>query len=369
QDDRRDEQWDRAKSEYEQAIKLDPINMDARKGLKDVEREIETKQFIDRAKQRIDVGQDEDGVELYLKVDADSIYFPRAQAEIHRLASLLTRRYVEKCHGAVKSGDPSSIVESCGHYLNLTCNIRADEEVLKQVRTAEKKLGPKLKGEPWSCSSSYSWVSQDTSAQAASLDSRIAKKYPDQRLAENVRIYANGQAKEALTGLDNLKEVPAEAHNPDLAKLVSNIELAYGFYADGVSSLQVNDVRNARAHWQNLFDADKQIMPDGFQSELVTQARQQLSHEYLKLGQGLFNQERYVEAFQQYQQGFQVLPGDTDIQQAIRDLEQVAYKIVGNPKDCQQLRDVLNMTVGDPSPSLAHKQAIAIGKQNKCRGF
>lgn len=365
QDERREENWERSRKEYQEAVQLDPINLDARKGLKEVEKEILMKQTVDRAKQRVDVGQDEEGVELFLKIDPSSIYYPRAQAEIERLASLLVRRYLELCHTATHAEDQQGIVDGCGHYLNLICNSRADEDTLKRVRAAEKKLGAKLK-EPWSCPASYAhWGIGGNNTQAASLESRIAEKYPDARLAENVRIYANGQARAAIQGLLNLKENPEEKHNPDVDKLSSSIGLAYGAYTDGVSSLETGDIRAARDHWNLLFDTDKVIMPAGFTGQLATQARQQLANQYLKLGQQMFQQERYVEAYKDWDQGFQIVPTDA-LQQGFIALEHEAEKIVNDPHSCKDLKDVLSMT---RDTSFSHKKAVDIGKQQGCKGF
>jgi ABC transport system ATP-binding/permease protein len=365
QDERREEDWERSLKEYQEAIRLDPINMDARKGSKEVEKEIQMKQYIDRAKQRVDVGQDEEGVEIFLKIEPSSTYYPRAQAEIERLASLLVRRYLEECHTATHAEDQQGIADGCGHYLNLICNSRADEETLKRVRAAEKKLGSKLK-EPWSCPASYAhWGLQGNSTQAASLDSRITAKYPDPRLAENVRIYANGQARAALHGLQDLKEVAAESHNPDVDKLASSIGLAYGAYTDGVSSLETGDIRTARERWNLLFDTDKIIMPDGFTGDLATQARQLLAKQYLKMGQQMFQQERYVEAYKDWDEGFKIVPTDA-LQQGFVSLELEAEKIVNDPRSCKDLKDVLSMTRDN---SFSHKKAVDIGKQQGCKGF
>ncbi len=365
QQERREESWERSRKDYQEAIKLDPINLEARKGLKEVEKEIEMSLIVDRAKQRVDVGQDEEGVELFLKVEPSSTYYPRAQAEIERLASLLERRYLEQCHTAARSEDQQGIVDGCGHYLNLVCNSQADEETLKKVRAAEKKLGAKIK-EPWSCPSSYaSWGIGANNTQAASLEARINAKYPDQRLAETVKVYANGQARNAIQELANLKLNPEESHNPDLDKLSSSIGLAYGAYNEGVSSLGTGDILKARESWKLLFDTDKVIMPDGFTGQLATDARQQLATQYLKLGTQMFQQERYVEAYKDWDEGFKIVPTDA-LQQGFVSLELEAAKIVNDPRGCKDLKDVLAMT---RETSFSHKKAIEIGKQQGCHGF
>jgi pSer/pThr/pTyr-binding forkhead associated (FHA) protein/tetratricopeptide (TPR) repeat protein len=365
QDERREESWERSLKEYQEAIRLDPINLDARKGLKEVEREIQMKQTFDRAKQRVDVGQDEEGVDLYLKIETSSTYYPRAQAEVERLAALLVRRYLEICHTATHAEDQQGIVDSCGHYLNLICNSKPDTDTLKLVRTAEKKLGAKIK-EPWACPSSYaSWGIGGNNTSAETLDAKIAVKYPDVRLAEIVRIYANGQAHNAIQGLTNLKENEQEKHNPDVDKLSSSIGLAYGAYQDGVSSLETGDIRTAKDHWNLLFETDKIIMPDGFSSELANQARQLLAAQYLKLGEQMFQQERWVEAYKDWDEGFKIVNTDK-LQQGFIRLEHEAEKIVNDPHSCTDLKNALSMTRDN---SFSHKKALDIGKQQGCKGF
>ncbi|MHB1845043.1 MAG: FHA domain-containing protein [Deltaproteobacteria bacterium] len=366
QDARRDEQWDRALAAYKEGMRLDPINRDARKGLKEVEAEIQMKQFFDRARQRIDVGQDEEGVELYLKIDPSSTYYPRAQAEVQRVASLLVRRYLEQCHTAIHYEDTQGVVDGCGHYLNLICNSRADEPILLVVRKAERKLGAKVKI-PWACPAGYAhWAIQTGTTQEASLASRIAEKYPDPRLAETVRIYANGQARAALNSLRNLKEVPAEKHNPAVDQLLRSIELAYGAYTDGVSSLETGDGRNSQQQWQLLFDTDKGIMPEGFASEMANQARQQLATWYFKQGQKLFQQERLEEAYKEWNLGSQVAPGDSDLQQGFISLEHEAEQILSNASSCADVKKALAITRAAPE-SLIHKRARAQAQHSKCR--
>ncbi len=364
QDDRRDEQWERAQGAYQEAIKLDPINRDARKGLKEVEREIQMKQFFDRAKQRIDVGQDEEGVELYLKIDPSSSYYPRAQAEVQRVASLLERRYLEQCHTAVHYADSQGIVEGCGHYLNLICNSHADEATLTALRKAEHRLGAKAPP-PWSCPESYAhWAVQTGNGEEASVASRISAKYPDPRLAEIVRIYANGQARASLNNLRNLVELPAEKHNPAVKQLLDAIGLALGAYTDGVANLETGDGRGAQQQWQLLFDTDKTIMPDGFASDMANQARQQLAGWYYKQGQQMFVQGRLEDAYKQWNFGLKIRPDDTEILQGIISLDHEAEKIVANASNCGDLRKIVAITRDD---SYSHKRAVELGKHNRCK--
>ncbi len=365
QDERRDEHWEKALKEYQEAIRLDPINMDARKGLKEVEAEIRMKQLIDQAKQRIDVGQEEEGVNLYIQVDSSSTYFPRAQAEIQRLAALLVRRYLERCHTAQHVGDPAAIDDACGHYLNIVCNCQADAATLKVLRNAEKKLGAKLK-EPWSCPPSFkAWSCSGQRNDTEALDELITRQYPDPKVAEDIRIYAAGQARDALTGLKNLTDVPGRAHNASYDKLMNDIGLAAGEYTAIHAALDNDDIQEARKQGNLLFDTDKQIMPAGHESALATQARQAIAHFYYSQGQKDFQQERYPEAFQQYSQGAQVLPGDKDINQGFIDLESKAQGLLEQIQNCQDVQNIVSMTVAG---SLSNKRAKEIGRQNHCKG-
>jgi hypothetical protein len=148
--------------------------------------------------------------------------------------------------------------------------------------------------------------------------------------------------------------------------LTSSIGLAYGAYTDGLSSLETGDIRSARDHWNLLFDTDKTIMPEGFPGALATEARQSLATQYYKLGQQMFQQERYAEAYKDWDLGIQIVPGDADLLQGVISLEHEAEKLANDPRNCSDLRNVLAMTRDN---SFSHKKALDIGKQQHCKGF
>ena len=247
---RRDERWDRAKAAYQAALSQDPVNTEARKGIREVQTEIEMKQAFDRARQRVDVGQDEEGVEIYLQIGASSIYYPRARAEVHRLAELLKRRYEEKCRESTKDGDQLGVLQGCTRYMNLVCNSPPVDEVrLKAIRTAEQKLGAKNKNPPWICPSTYAnWFSDDSVQATNSIEQRIAAKYRRPQISQIVRIYASGQSRQALNMIATLKLTSAFAHDAEFDKVQHLMDLATGAYNEGISALGQGDWRRPRSN-------------------------------------------------------------------------------------------------------------------------
>ena len=365
QNARRDERWEHALQAYQEALAQDPVNPDARKGIREVKDEIEMKITFDKARQRVDVGQDEEGVEIYLRISASSIYYPRARAEVHRLADLLKRRYDEQCRQSQREGDQQGTLLSCSHYLNLVCNSVLDEARLKAVRAAEQKLGAKNKNPAWSCPpTSARWFSDDAIATSGSLGQRIGLKYKNQQLAQIVRIYANGQPRQAMNMMGTLKLSPAEAHDPELDRLQKQIELAYGAYNDGVSALGTGDWRTAKRQWDTFLEIDKQILPQGDESTLATDARNQLAKQFFKMGNDLFIQTRFEDAYRTWDQGFAINPNDNDINQGFILLEDQANKLVTEGSSCADLVQALNIT---RATSFNHKRATQIAREHKCR--
>ena len=361
---RRDERWEPALAAYQAARAFDPVNDDARKGIKDVEIEMQMRQLFDRARQRVDIGQYEEGVELYLQISSGSIYYPRARAEVHRLADMLLRRFADQCQSAQRDGDVRGVAQSCGRYLNLVCNSHVDDAKLRLLRAAEKKLGAKNKEPRWVCPPTYArWFSEVSTNQATSVEQRIGTKYKNARVAEAVRIYANGQARAALVRLAAIKEAPADAHDPELIEALRQVELAYGAYMDGVSALETGDVRATQQHWKLFWDADKQIMPDGDQSALADQARTQLAKEFYRTGQQLFQQVRLADAYRVWEQGAAVQPGDNDLAQGFITLENTAAKYTTADSSCQDLALALQIT---RATSFNHKRAVQLGQDHKC---
>ncbi len=364
---RRDERWDRAKAAYQSALSQDPVNAEARKGIKDVQAEIEMKQAFDRARQRVDVGQDEEGVEVYLQIAPTSIYYPRARAEVHRLAEMLKRRYEELCRETMKAGDQQGILQGCTRYLNLVCNSTVDEVRLKAVRTAEQKLGAKNRSPPWSCPPTYArWFADDTVQASNSLEQRIAAKYKNPQIALIVRIYANGEPRQALNRISTLKLTPAEAHDVELDKLQRQMELASGAYNDGISALQTGDWRAAKRQWEQFWEYDKEMLPEGDASKLAYDARARLGKQFYKLGLRYFQRQQLEEAASMWQAGLAANPGDADIQNGIIGLEHAADPFVADDASCAQLAVALKITKSEP-PSLNHKRALAMFKDHECR--
>jgi tetratricopeptide (TPR) repeat protein len=313
----------------------------------------------------VDVGQDEEGVEIYLQINADSIYYPRARAEVHRLADLLKRRYDEQCHQAQRDSDNQGILASCTRYLNLVCNSVLDQTRLKLVRAAEQKLGAKNRSPPWSCPATYArWFSEDAIASTSSLSQRIGQKYKNPGLAEAVRLYANGQSRQAMNRLSALKVTPAEAHNAELDQVLRQIELADGAYHEGVSALGTGDWRTAQRQWSSLFDIDKQILPEGDASALADDARTQLAKQFYKMGQQQFQQGRLEDAYATWDQGFQINQGNADLMTGFIALEQEATKRVSDDASCDDLGLVLKIT---RPTSLSHKKAMRLAKERQCQ--
>ena len=261
-DDRRDELWEKAREFLPAGVALDPLNLEARKGIKQVEAELKMKELFERAKQRVDLGQDEEGVEYYLQIGSDSSYYPRARAEVHSLTVLLKRRYDERCHTAEHAMDFEGIVQGCGHYLNLVCNGQIDKEKLGWVRTAEGKLGARLRGGPWSCPQSYAhWFNDESVGENVSLEQQIHGKYRNPKLAEAVKLYAQGQARTAFNRLQALKDTPAESRESRAAQALVTLDRAYGQYSEGVASLQAGDLRGARKHWTDSSASTNRLCP------------------------------------------------------------------------------------------------------------
>jgi hypothetical protein len=82
------------------------------------------------------------------------------------------------------------------------------------------------------------------------------------------------------------------------------------------------------------------------------------------MGNDLFIQTRFEDAYRTWDQGFAINPNDNDINQGFILLEDQANKLVTEGSSCADLVQALNIT---RATSFNHKRATQIAQEHKCR--
>ena len=175
-------------------------------------------------------------------------------------------------------------------------------------------------------------------------------------------MYANGQARAAQRQLGNLADSPGEAHDPELGALTRKVQEAIGGYNDGVAVL-ATDIKAAERHWTAFWAADKEIMPPGDQSALAEEAHTELGKQYYKMGKDMFDHSRLVDAYQTWDHGDQMHPGDTDLQQGFFSLEHSADELLQGSPTCDRISNAVHIT---RPTSFNHKRATALLRDKGC---
>ena len=78
--------WARAIDACQKVLVADPINIDARKLKKLAEKEVAQKKIYEGARHLLDLGEFQEAMQEYLKIDSDSFYWRLARSEFRRAA-------------------------------------------------------------------------------------------------------------------------------------------------------------------------------------------------------------------------------------------------------------------------------------------
>jgi pSer/pThr/pTyr-binding forkhead associated (FHA) protein len=344
----------------QQAIDSDPIAPAPRKILAQAKREqIAQKLFAD-ASTKAQVGREEEALQMFARLDAQSRFFPRARIKAKEVAQNLLRQHSTACKMAAARAQLETVVDVCGRALDLKCQMQDVEgdPMRKSVHQASARLGRR---DSWTCPADLGPLFREEAAAAeqggeATLvgDRALRARYPDAAIFEAVSQYARGETANALRSLTGGPAARGKTAqlSRDVAEQIRTVD---GRFREGQTAVLRGELARADEIWSDALKADAALMPPGATSFMGQQMRTTLGQAHAKIGDERLAKAQYSSAYDEYMKGLALQPADAHLLDSLARLEKVAEGLLAGGS-CDQIQTASRITRADP-PSPAHAQA------------
>jgi ABC transport system ATP-binding/permease protein len=356
--------WARAIDACQKVLVADPINIDARKLKKLSEKEVAQKKIYEGAKHLLDLGEYQDAMQEYLKIDSDSFYYRLARSEFRQAAPSAMKNFGDLCLTESKGSDSEKAWADCkkmmdvGYYLGFEGTAQ-----LTKLKQTFEELERRFKGkDDWTPRRDYERFLKETTmvqADRAERNEEIKKMYPDPEIAEAVIKYASDpnlgmQALQRYIGKGGKNEAEAK-------QVYLHMENATGSHQTGYERMLQFDLKGASSPFHAQLEADAQVMPKGFDSDLSKLTRRDISEKFAARSKELFQEGRLPDSFDNCQGGAEFQLGNPSVLECFSDLEDKAKALVD--QGCEGAKKASAITRSD-SPT--HKKAEKAIKDNGC---
>lgn len=348
--------WDKALSEAESLLAIDPISNEARQVQRTARREQDFQRLFEEGKSKQALSQDTVAIDLLMKIAPDSTYYRRARMEVQKLAAALIPRYRDECRDFSRLRKLDSAREACSRYLGLTCHERVDADAERWLRQAEAKSAQ----ESWRCPSKLAHWFREVEPQGDLLRGSLEQRYPEPEIGSAMALFAlEGKTKQAIEKLKKLRaDRRMEKHHALVDTLLAQLLLIDGKYSDGQSLYMQDRIKEADQEWQIAMDADARVMPPGMHSSVVREIRRSLGQGHARQGKVHSERRQWKLAFEAFKRGLDADPSHLEIRQGLFVLESEANKILDGDPSCPDLTEVLAMTLETSAAHQAAKKAL-----------
>lgn len=211
------------------------------------------------------------------------------------------------------------------------------------------------------------WSSPEAGGSEAPLDpdqqeAQLAKVYDDRGLQRIAEVYASGDLANAIKRADAVARAPKTAKKQEAKEMAARLREIQTKY-DRVRTEVANDPAQAWAHLMEFKKLEREVLPEGLKSYLTSELEQTIATAYAERGQAMFDQSRLESAFQAWDSGYQLSPGNPRVLAGLKKLEEIAEKAVeeaelaaqrGEKDACDRWRRITRITRSDTE---AHKRA------------
>jgi pSer/pThr/pTyr-binding forkhead associated (FHA) protein len=343
--------WDRAIQKCDDVLKLDPINVEARKAKKLAEKESAQKKIYDEGHHLVSLGQDEEAMDVFTKLETESIYFRPARAEFIRSAPIAANRAAGVCLTYYKNLEYDRAWPSCKVYGNVSCYLGFSGE--DKFKPAFDEVKARNKGkDDWVCPEAYKRFLGGIKVDDLEKDRQTAikKMYADPDIAMAVinfsTDYIKGQA--AIQ-----RYLGKGGKDPALAKkLQQAMDTAFSMHQSGYERILKNDLKGAGVSYKAALETDAKIMPKDWPSNQSKAMRYELSDKYADISKIDFEHNRFPEAYQTCAAGYEFSTSNPAILECLSTLENKATQLLAG--GCSDVKMVLKMSRPE---SLVNKNA------------
>lgn len=292
----------------ERLIAFDPIHLEARRAMRQAERELSFRAAYDQAVALFESGREEEALGRLFAIPPGGPTHARARLLAGRIAKDVAGRARADCLGFSRMGHLREAEDRCRIHLDLSCHQQVDESIVETLRWVEARLRPV---KPWSCPAErIAWWGETTKEEerapvAGEIDGRAA--------AAIDRWMAGGQAEVAL---EALRKSDADA----LAPWIDAIRISEARLREGQSALLAGRLDEAEAALADAARAEAAVLPEGARSTRLRDAFRSLAQAWLVEGQGFAERRQWDEAARAFRRGLAADPHSFELQQALRRL-------------------------------------------------
>jgi pSer/pThr/pTyr-binding forkhead associated (FHA) protein len=380
-------QWEKAEQACDQALNIDPINVEANSLIKRIKVEKEAFGYFSAAEKALIRLREEEALDLLQKIPEESQYFRRAKIKVRDALEMVKTKALDECKRYLRDSQYSAAVPQCDRYMGFWCatvprediepplgftmvlegKVRASkrewqpkDKLFVQFLIARKKLNPAA--EPWKCPESK-FVTEDPTGPKPELEvkRKIEERYTNPFLRAAMMDYWGGRGNEALAKLQKLRsnyeQSQFHAQADDLIKQVSTVDQ---LFKNGQALLQLEDVEKASEPMGEALELDKVLMGDVWErlpSFYRRNIQQDIASNALIRGKHWADREDRRRGCKVWKLGFQFYKGNTDLNKVVGFCSTQGLGALNNAGGCGDLQAAEDFAV--PGDGLAEKIAAA----------
>lgn len=351
--------WERATQECQAVLDVDPINAEARKLKKLAIQETGQKKIYERGHALFLAGHQQEAIDAYLSLDADTHFIALAHHEFKLASVVLQKRHGEVCLQALAAHEVDKAWAACKAYEDYACYLGNEAKYQDAFDALQKQFNGK---DNWSCPRQYKrWIERGCSlgTLATPRTKAISAKYPDPVLASAIIEYSL----DPVQGRASLvKYIDAEHGLADtLAPKLLTAEIAfYAAHEAAYQNMLKGDLDGAGAQVRVAQKFDGQVMPAPFESVMMEQDLDALGNKYAEEGKQALGSRKFASAYGSCAKGWAFTKSNLNVSSCLADLEAEAAGL--DTSKCKDVALILKIT--RPESLLHRRGAEALHRQH-----
>ncbi len=386
--------WARAEAACQRALEIEPIHPEGNALLRKIRTEREVSETIQKANKALARLRDDEAVELFKKIPADSVYYLEIKTKAMEVADRVRKRSGEDCRRYYNNGNYAIALEPCERYATLACQSMALKDLMPAVgettcfqgrcpkgswkprdETYFKFLQARYRKDPnapaWACPV-YAILRPTVTGTEDNAEKTMLAKYKQQygepQIAEGIKDYWRGQANEAIATLQKIRSNTDKAqYHHQVDELVRDITSAEQLFKSVGTSLQQENPDGAADMLREALALDEKTlgkdMVEKYSSFFRSDAVKSMAKVAYQVGKQKADRSNRDRACMTWKTGWEFYKGDADLAKAVSACSNWADGALSQAQTCEDLDKVLVFAVdGD-----GFKERVAKAKaDNHC---
>ena len=387
-----DPDWLKAEAACNKALDIDPINEEANRLIRRIEKEKEAAAHFDQGQKEMARLREDEALDQFGKIPPDSFYYLKAKPKVVEVANQAKQSAGEDCTHYARDKFWKEAYPRCERYMTFACQDMTNDELYpplgfkvkldgrlrrRQWRPKDKmyllflKVRAKVKPDDdmWRCPEIKILRKPPAPEDNGTIVAKeIAKRYHDKYIQAAMMDYWNGSGSEAAVILekirDDMRKAPLHATADAMRKDISDADQ---LFKAGEGQLQQQDVEKAAEPFDEALQLDQKLMGDLAISRPSFYRRnmeQDIAHAAFVSGKVWSDRGDARKACLLFKIGFKYYKADNDLNRAIGWCSsQGAAALAKNP-GCGDMPWVLDVAVDGDG---IKEKVEQLKKAEKCR--